>query len=95
MLGDVDAEGLCEIHHPVGEQAPVLARRAEQRADDRNRIRPGDVGDEVAMAGGGVPVDKLGDYVDACAAHPFGGTWGERRCDEAAQPLVLGAVEVE
>jgi hypothetical protein len=40
-------------------------------------------------------VDKLGDDVDACAAHPLGGRWGERLCDEVAQPLVLGAVEAD
>ena len=47
------------------------------------------------MAGGGVPVDELGDHVGASAAHPLGGTWGERLRDEAAKPLVCGAIEVE
>ncbi len=51
-------------------------------------VRRGDVGDNVVMARGGVPVAKLGDHVDARAAHPFGSTWGERLRDETAQPLV-------
>ena len=56
---------------------------------------PGDVGDHVAAPRGGVAVDQLGDDVDARRAHPLGGPRGERARHQAAQPVMLGAVEAD
>jgi hypothetical protein len=49
----------------------------------------------VAAARGGMPVDQLADDLDARGAHPLGGSWGEGPGDQAAQPVVLGAVEAD
>jgi hypothetical protein len=42
-----------------------------------------------------MPVDQLGDHLDARAAHPLGRAWDERPCHQAPQSLVLGAIEAE
>ena len=45
---DVEVEDLERVVGPGREQRPVLGGRAEQLADDGDRVGPGDVGDEVA-----------------------------------------------
>ena len=66
----VEADDLENVLRPPGELLPVLAGRAEQRTDDRYRIRPGDVGDELAAARVDDLVDELvDDRVDG-VVHP-------------------------
>jgi hypothetical protein len=52
LLGEVavEAADLEDVLGPPGELLPVLAWRAEKSADDRNRVGPGDVCDELAAA---------------------------------------------
>ena len=47
---DGEAEGLEDVVGPERELLPVLAGRAEQRADDRDGVGARDVGDDVAAA---------------------------------------------
>ena len=47
------------------EQLPVLLRRAEQLADDRDRVRLADVDGDVGAPGGGDGVDQAVDDLDA------------------------------
>ena len=95
VVGDVPVEGLEDVVGPVREQLPVLAGGAEQRADDRDRVLAGDVGDHVAAARGGERVDQLGDHLDDRGAQPRGRPGGERLGHESAQPVVFGTVEAD
>ena len=63
LLGEVavEADDLEDVVGPPGELLPVLGRRAEQCADDRNRVGTGDVGDEFATARGDDVVDEFVD----------------------------------
>ena len=65
VLGEVLVEDPEDLGGPVREPLPVGARRAEQLADDRDRIRVADVGDEVALAAVLDPVEQLADHVAA------------------------------
>ena len=48
VLGEVVVEDAEDVGRPAREQLPVLLRRAEQLADDRDRVRLADIGDELA-----------------------------------------------
>lgn len=88
-------EDLEDIVGPVGEQLPILRRGAEQRADDRDRVLAGDLGDDLAASGPGVAVDKLVDHVDDHRAQSLGGAGGEGFGHQSPQPVVCGAIEAD
>ena len=71
------------------------AGSAQQRADDRDRVGPGDVGDHVAAARAGVWVDQLGDDRGHRVAQPGGRTGREGFGHQSAKPGVLGAVAAQ
>ena len=74
------------------EQLPVLLGRAEQLADDRDRVGLADVGDELALARAGERVDQTADDLAHERAQPVGGLGRERGRDEPAEPRVLVAL---
>ena len=80
---------------PVREELPVLLRRAEQLADDRDRVGLADVVDELARPPVGDGVDESVDDVAHERPQPIGGLRREGRRDEAAQAGVLVAVDRE
>ena len=95
VLGDVPGEQFEDVVGPVGEQLPVLAGSAQQRADDRDRVGPGDVGDHVAAARAGVgSINSVMTSV-IVVAQPGGGTGREGFGHQSAKPGVLGAVAAE
>ena len=67
-LATFQSKILIDVIGPVGEQLPVLGGGAEQRADDRHRVLPGDVGDHVAVARAGQRIDEFADDLDDRAA---------------------------
>jgi hypothetical protein len=95
VFGDGAAEGLADVGRPLGEELPILARRTEHGADDRNRIVVGDVGDEVAVADRGNGIDEFVDDVDACGTHPVGCARGEGPCNQPSEAVVFGSVEAD
>ena len=95
VVGDVPVEDLEDVLGPVGEQLPVFAGSAEQRADDRNRVPACDVGDHVAVPRAGHRVDQFGDDVDDRGLQSCGRPWCERLADQSAQPMVFGAVQAQ
>ncbi len=68
----VEADDLEDILGPPRELFPVFARRAEQRADDGNRIGTGDVGDEFATT-------RVHDLIDQLVDHGMDGVVHTRR----------------
>ena len=76
----------------AGEQLPVLLRRAEQLADDRDRVRLADVGDELARAPVGERVDEVVDDVAHERPQPSVARGVNAGDDEAAQAGVLVAL---
>ena len=57
----VQPHDLEDVFRPQCKLLPVLGRRAKKRADDRDRVGPGDVGNEVAPAG-------IGDLIVTCTS---------------------------
>ena len=95
VVGNVPVEHLEDVVGPPGEQLPVLTGSAEQRADDRNRILPGDVCDHVAMASDDGLVDEFGDDVVDRGGQPGGRLRGEGLRHQLALPVVNIAVEAQ
>ena len=95
IVDDVPAEELEDVVGPVREQLPVFAGCAEQRADDRNRVLPGNVGDHVAAARANQRIHQIADDLDDRRAQPCDSPGGERLGYEAAQPVVFGTVEAQ
>ena len=73
-FGCVPAEDLKDVVGPVREQLPVLWRRAEERADDRDWVFAGDVGDHFAAPAGGVAINEFGYDIDDRRAQAPGGS---------------------
>ena len=93
LVGDeIPVEELLDVVGPVGDQLPVLARCAQQCADDRSRERFGDIGHDVAAAVARVRVEQFGDDLDDQLLQTRDGTRGERLGDKTAlsvMPLAL------
>ena len=88
VLGQVVVEDAEDVGGPGREELPVLGRRAEELADDRDRVGLADVGHQLALALAGDPVDQLADHGPHGGAQPVGRGGREGRGDEAAQPGV-------
>lgn len=96
VFGDIPAEGLEELVGPACEVLPVPpAWYAEQGTDDRDRVMPRDVGDDVAPAVGRARVDQSVDDLGDGGAQTFRGSRRERLAHQPAQPMVLVTVHVD
>ena len=91
----IEGEGGEDVVGPQCELLPVFAGRAEQRADDRNGIGPGDVGDDVATALGGNMIDEVVDDLDDDVVQACARAGGEGLGHQAAQPAVRVALEAQ
>ena len=95
VFGDVPVEGVHEVVDPDRQLLPVLGRGAEQRADDRGRVLPRDVGHDVAVATCDLAVDQIADDVDDGGAQAFDGAAAECCGNQSTQAGVLGAVDAD
>ena len=95
VLDDVPVEHLEDVIGPLGEHLPVLPRRAEQRADDRNRILPGDVVDHVAPTLRRGTVDQLGDDVVDGSGQAGGRLGGEGLRHQSTLAVMCVAVQIQ
>ena len=95
VLGQVVVEDAEDVRRPAREQLPVLGRRTEELADDRDRVRLAHVGDQLALALPDHAVDELADHGLHGGAEPVGRGRRERRGDEAAQPGMALALHGE
>ena len=73
-----EAERLEDVVGPRREPLPVFARRAEQCADDRDRVGPREVGDDVTVALVGDLVDQTAHHVDHGVVQARNRSRGER-----------------
>ena len=85
VLVEVAVEDPQHVGCPAAEQLPVLLRRAEQLADDRDRIRLADVDGDVGTAGRGDGIDERVHDLTHERAQAVGGTRRERLADEPAE----------
>ncbi len=85
-------EDAQQIRRPTAEQLPVLFGRAEQPADDRDRIRLTNVGDEFTRTPARERVDEPVDDLTHVRTQTVGRLGRERRGDQPAQPPVLVAL---
>ncbi len=92
VFGDVPAEQLEEIVGPVGEQPPVLARGTQQRGDDRHRIGPCDIPDDLAAPLKDERIDQSVDDADDDVIEPRDRPRSECLRHESAQPGVVCAI---
>ncbi len=92
---DGEAERLEHVVGPRREPPPVLARRAEQRADDRHGVGAGDVGDDVAATRRGYPVDQLVHHGGHGVVQAGDSARGERLGAQAAQSMVRVALQAQ
>ena len=92
VLVEVAVEDAQHVGGPPAEQLPVLLRRAEQLADDGDRIRLADVDGEVGAPGRGDGIDQPADHLTHERPQPVGRPRRERLADEPAQPGVLLAL---
>ena len=81
-------EGFEDVVRPQGELLPILAGRAEQRADDRDGVGAREVGDDVAAARVGDPIDQLVHHLDHGVVQAQGRSGCECLGRQAAQPMV-------
>ena len=91
----IEGEGGEDVVGPQRELLPILARRAEQGADDRDGIGPGDVVDDVATAFGGNMIDEVVDDLDDGVVQARAGSRCEGLGHQAAQPAVRVALQAE
>ena len=89
VFEDVVVEDSQQVRRPPTEQLPVLFRRAQQTADDRDGIGLAHVGHELAAPSAGKRVDEPVDDLAHVGPQTVGRLGGERGGDQAAQPRVL------
>ncbi len=95
VLGQVVVEDAEDVRGPGREQLPVLGRRAEQLADDGDRVGLADVGHELALAARDDAVDQLADHGLHGGPEPVGRRRCEGRRDEATESRVARALHRE
>ena len=78
VFEDVVVEDSEQVRRPPAEQLPVLFRRAEQTADDRDGIGLAHVGDEFAAPCAGKRVDEAVDDLADVGPQSVGRLGGER-----------------
>ncbi len=86
---EVAVEEPQEVTGPPAEQPPILFGRAEQRADDRDRIGLAHIGHELAAARRRDRVDEAVDHLAHVWAQPVRGLRRERGRHEPPQARVL------
>ena len=89
VLGQVAVEDAQKIRRPDAEALPVLSRRAEQFADDRDGVRLTDVAHQVAASAGRHVVDQLLDHLAHEGTKAVGRLGRERRRHQPAEPGVV------
>ena len=80
---------------PGRESLPVLARRAQQSANDRDGIRARDVRDDVAAASIGDPVDEVFQHADHGVVQARHRSRRERLGAQPAQAAMLIALQTQ
>ncbi len=95
VLEQVGVEDAEDVGGPRREELPVLGRRAEQLADDRDGVGLAHVGHQLALALAGDLVDQLVDHRPHGGAQPVGRGRREGGRHEAAQAGVLLALHGE
>src|SRR4051812_29245654 len=80
---------------PVEEIAVAVGRDAEQPADERDRVRLGEVVEQVEATAREARVEQLMRQRLRRRAHRLDRTRRERRRDELADPRVVGRLEEE
>ena len=85
VLVQVAVEDPQHVGRPAAEQLPVLLRRAEQLADDRDRVGLADVDRDVGASGRGDRIDERVHDLTHERAQAVGGTRRERLADEPAE----------
>ena len=90
-----EAERLEDHVGPRREPLPVLTRCAEQRGDDRDRVRARDVLHDIAIASPGDPIDEIVQHADHGVVQARHRSRRERPGAQAPQPLMLVALKAQ